>query len=183
MRVDIHQKIIKRDRIFEGKYLTLERLAVELPDGRIADREIVRVKNAVAVLPLDHDGKVHLVRQYRPAIERAILEVPAGLLDAGETPEDAARRECEEETGFRPHHLRRLIHYAHVEGYSDGFTTLFLGSELEWTGKENPDSTEIIERVAIPFEELIRRVETNQICDSKTILCALLTRHVISETR
>ena len=169
-----------RERIFTGNYLKLVRLNVRLPDGRDAGREIVCVRNAVAVLPMDVGKRVHLVRQYRPAIDRTIVEIPAGLIDPGETAETAALRECEEETGYRPKRLRRLIYYAHAEGYSTGFITAFLGTGLVFTGIDNPDSTEIIDRIEMSFNELLDAIASGEIVDSKTILSAVLTRELIS---
>ena len=98
----LKEKILLRRRIFKGKYIKLDSLRIRLPDGRIGEREIVSVRDAVGVLPVDADGRVHLVRQSRPAVSRILTEIPAGLIDEGETPEEAARRECEEETGLRP---------------------------------------------------------------------------------
>lgn len=178
---EILERIIEQESIFEGNYLNLEKVRVALPDGRIADREIVRVKDAVAILPLGADGTVHLVRQGRPAINKTIIEVPAGLVDQGETPAQAARRECAEEIGFRPAKLRKLLRYAHAEGYSDGFTTLYLGTVLERVENQQLDSSEYLQRITLPLYELLRRVRENQILDSKTILCALLAEKVMRE--
>lgn len=170
-----------RNRIFTGTYLKLDRLDVRLPDGRVAVREVVCVPHAVAVLPVDSFGSVHLVRQFRPAIGRTIIEIPAGLIDQGETPEDAAFRECEEETGYRPRSLRKLIFYAHAEGYSNGFITAYVGTDLVFTGKDNPDSTEIIDRIEMSFEDLLTAVSAGEIVDSKTILSTVLTRDLIAD--
>ncbi len=168
------EPVLKRERVFDGAYLRLDRLTVLLPDGREAVREAVLVRDAVAVLLLDREGQVRLVRQHRPCIGRTLVEVPAGLIDAGEKPEDAAVRECGEETGFIPGKLERLITYAHAEGYSTGFITLFLGTELFRTGAVHTDPTEFLEPVSMPFGELRRMVESGGIVDSKTILCVLL---------
>lgn len=168
------EDVISRERLYEGKYLHLDRLIVRVPSGASAEREIVRVRDAVAVLPVDAEGSVHLVRQYRPAIGRTLLEAPAGLINQKEGKRDAAIRECEEETGYRPNRLRKLITYAHAEGYSSGFITLFLGTDLARTGGIHTDPNEFVEPVTMPFDELIGLVRSNQILDSKTILCVLL---------
>ena len=160
--------------LYTGDYLDLRKMKIGLPDGRIAYREIVKVRDAVAVLPLTKDGMVHLVRQYRPAIGRTILEIPAGLIDEGEDSETAAKRECEEETGFVPRCLDRLYYYAHAEGYSTGFMTLYLGTELEYTGRTHFDSSEHLEPVTLSYSELGDLVKTNRIFDSKTILTVFL---------
>lgn len=170
------EKIQKTDSLYKGKYLELDRLEVKLPDGHIGLREVVRVRDSVTVLPWDKNGNVHLVRQHRSAIGRTILEAPAGLLDDAETDEHAASRECEEETGYFPHTLEKLLTYAHAEGYSTGFMTLFLGSDLEHTGKIKLDSTEFLEPVTVPFSKLVEMVQNNEIIDSKTILSTLLAK-------
>jgi 8-oxo-dGTP pyrophosphatase MutT (NUDIX family) len=170
----LFEPVTGKERIFSGGYLNLDRLAIRLPDGREGFREVVHVRNAVAVLPLDGEGNVHLVRQHRAAIGRTILEVPAGVLDDGETLEHCALRECEEETGYRPGKLKKLLTYAHAEGYSDGFITLFLGTQLQNIGALKLDSSEFVEQVAMPFPELLSLVRENKIIDSKPILCTLL---------
>lgn len=169
-----------REEVFRGSYLRVERFDIELPDGRTGVREVVRVRDAVAVLPVDRDHTVHLIRQHRPAIGRTILEAPAGVLDRpDEPPEACAKRECEEETGIIPGKLTKLITYAHAEGYSTGFITLFLATDLTHTGKTRLDASEYIEQAAMPFEELLAMVRDNRIIDSKTILCALLSRPLL----
>jgi ADP-ribose pyrophosphatase len=180
-RDNILEKILTREIIFRGKYLNLEKLQIGLPDGRYGEREIVRVRNAVAVLLVDDKRNVHLVRQHRSAIEQTILEAPAGLLNDGEEPAAAAVRESEEETGYRPLKLRQLITYAHAEGYSTGFITLFLGTQLNNTGKICLDSSEYLEQVTVPFDKLAEMVKENQIIDSKTILCTILSKKMITE--
>jgi ADP-ribose pyrophosphatase len=167
------ETVVSRRELFRGGYLRLEELAVRLPDGRRASREVVAVRDAVAVLPVDDAGHVHLVRQHRPAIGRTILEAPAGVIEPGEEPREAARRECEEELGLRPHRLLRLVSYAHAEGYSTGFITLYVGLDLERVESPGLDATEVVERVVMPFDELLARVRSNEIVDSKTILTTL----------
>ncbi len=175
----LFENILRRDRVYDGHFLHLDRLTVRLPDGRTGEREVVSMRDAVAVLPMGAEGKVHLVRQHRPAIARTLLEVPAGLIDEGETPSAAAVRECEEETGLRPGKLRELITYAHAEGYSTAFVTLFLGTDLERTGRVRLDANEFVEPVILPFDELLSLVRANRIVDSKTILCAVMTREIL----
>ena len=179
---DALERVTSRRMIFRGKYLHLEMLHVKLKDGRRGEREIVRVPDAVAVLPVEEDGTVHLVRQHRPAIGRTLLEIPAGLLDVGEDEEGAALRECEEETGYVPGRLERILSYAHAEGYSTGFITLFLGTDLSYTGNQQFDSSEYVEPVRMPYEALLRRVKNGEFVDSKTILCAILCEKRLART-
>jgi 8-oxo-dGTP pyrophosphatase MutT (NUDIX family) len=170
----LDERIERIETIYAGKYMDVRRHFLRLPDGREAMREIVHVRDSVAVLPVDAEGRVILVRQHRPAIGKTLLEIPAGLLDEGETPEDAALRECEEETGYRPQKLERLITYAHAEGYSTGWMTLFVGTDLIRTGNIKLDQTENLHAISLPFEELVQKVRANEIVDSKTILAVTL---------
>jgi ADP-ribose pyrophosphatase len=170
----LHEEVLARREVFRGGYLRVEELAIELPDGRRASREVVRVRDAVAVLPIDAQQRVHLVRQHRPAIGRTILEAPAGVIEPGEDPREAARRECEEEIGLRPGRLVPLVTYAHAEGYSSGFITLFAGLDLEAVESPGLDATEVLERVVLDLAELRELVRRNEIVDSKTILSCLL---------
>lgn len=156
--------------------MQLELLDVHLPDGKETTREIVRVRDAVAVLLLDDDQNIHLVKQARPAIEQTLISIPAGLIDESESEEDAARRECEEETGYVPQRLHRIVKYAHAEGYSTGFITLFLGLDLVYSGNTNQDASEYVEQLKMPFQELYEKVCENEIIDSKTLLSVLFVQ-------
>lgn len=178
----LFEPVLSRERVFEGKYLHLDRLRVRLPDQTETDREVVVVRDAVGVLPLEPDGTVHLIRQHRPAIGKTLIEVPAGLLDEEESSLEAAQRECEEETGYRPGSLISLITYAHAEGYSTGFVTLFLGKDLIHTGRIRLDRTEFIEPVTMSLSDLIGLIKSQKIFDSKTILCGLLAEAYLKNT-
>lgn len=178
---DLTETIISRETIYKGKYLNLNRLNLKFPDGKNGIREAVDVKNAAAVLPLDKDNNVHLVKQYRAPIEKTIIEIPAGILDKGpnETVEDCAKRECEEETGYYPQKLIRLLTYSHAEGYSNGFITLYLGKDLIHTKKINLDDSEYLQQISMHFDELLKMVKSNEIIDSKTLLAVLLSQDYI----
>lgn len=178
----LFEPVLSRTRVYDGKYLHLDRLQVRLPDQSETDREVVVVRDAVAVLPLEPDGTVHLIRQHRPAIGKTLIEVPAGLLDENESPLEAARRECEEETGYRPECLIPLITYAHAEGYSTGFVTLYLGKDLIHTGQIRLDRTEFIEPLTMSLSDLLALIKDQKIFDSKTILCALLANAYLKNT-
>ncbi|MFH0920248.1 MAG: NUDIX hydrolase [Fibrobacterota bacterium] len=179
----LFERVRKRETLYNGCYLKLEKLTVDCGNGKTGVREIVHVRNAVAVLPVDARGRVTLVRQHRPAIGRTILEVPAGVMDPGESPAACARRECAEETGLRPRKLTKLISYAHAEGYSTGFITLFLGTDLKKTGALKLDATECVEPVLMTFEKLMSLIKKGTVIDSKTLLSALLSRSLLRKGR
>jgi len=179
--MSLEETLLRTKTVYDGKYIKAEERVVRLPDGREAVREIVRPPDAVGVLPIDDDGTVHLVRQYRQAVGRVILEIPAGIIDPGESTEETGRRECEEETGVRPAKMERLFRYYHSVGFSTGSIEIYLGTELSHASSLLPDDGEFIERVRMPFEELYRLAADGQIVDSKTMLAVLWYQHRVKK--
>ncbi|MBI3810722.1 MAG: NUDIX hydrolase [Nitrospirae bacterium] len=175
--MSLEEKLIRTKTVYNGKYVQAEERIVRLPDGREAVREIVRPPDAVGVLPIEADGTIHLVRQYRQAIGRVILEIPAGIINPGESKEETGRRECEEETGVRPAKMEWLFRYYHSVGFSTGNIEIYLGTELAKASSLLPDDGEFIERVRMPFDELYRKAVSGEIVDSKTMLAALWYQH------
>lgn len=175
----LYEPTVDRQWVYQGGFLWIEKLAVRLPDGRIALREVAHTRDSVAVIPIDAQGNVHLIRQFRVAIDRVIHEIPAGLVDEGEDLETAAVRECEEEIGVRPSKLTKLTTFAHSEGFATGMMTVYLGQELEVHGKQKLDNTEFIEPVTMPLTELKQRIDREEIIDTKTILGVLLSEKYV----
>lgn len=172
--MDLTEKILSTEVVFKGRYLQTEVQTVRLPDGRQAKREIVVPPNAVAVLPLDTQSMVYLVRQYRTSIRQINLEVPAGVIEPDEDPLQTARRECAEETGMQPGTLKPLCSFFHSVGFSTGKIQLFLATDLTPTGGgPSLDSTEFLEVVRMPFEEFYGKIARGEIQDSKSIVAAL----------
>lgn len=151
------------------------------PDGSQFDREVVRHPGAVSAVPLLDDGTVILVRQYRAAVDRELLEIPAGKCDvAGEDRAVTARRELEEEIGMRPGRLDRLCDFLNSPGFCDEASTVFLARDLEpcdpsAQGVEESHMT--IERVALG--EVPELVASGEILDAKTIIGLCLTREML----
>ena len=174
--MNLIERVIGKKVVYAGNYLSTEQHTVILPDGRRAIRDIVRPPDAVAVVPIDEDGLIYLVRQYRSAIRRAIYEIPAGIIDEGERPATTARRECEEEIGLRPRKLIKLCKFYSAVGFSTGSIQLFLAQGLVASRREHRDATEFLQVHAIPFEQALRWVLTNRIVDAKSILGILWAR-------
>jgi len=170
------EELLHAETVFTGRYVSVEARTVRLPNGHRAIREIVSPPNAVGVLPIDQHGRAHLVRQYRSALGRAIMEIPAGIIDQGESPEQTGRRECEEETGMIPGRLTHLCRFYHSVGFSTGHIDLYLGEELTPSGRRHVEEGECIERVVIPFDTLAGMVAAGEIIDSKTIISVLWRR-------
>jgi ADP-ribose pyrophosphatase len=178
----LREKILRRRVVYQGSYLTTEQVLVRLPDGGRTTRDIVRPPDAVAVVPLDGAGNIYLVRQYRPAIGRTLYEIPAGVIDHGESPERTARRECEEETGMRPKRLRKLCVAYQAAGFSTGCVHIFLGTGLTPVGRERRGEAEFVEPVRLPFHRAYRMALVNQIVDAQSLIGLLWAKRLLDQT-
>jgi ADP-ribose pyrophosphatase len=154
---------------------------VVLPDGRTAIREIVGTPGAVTVVPLTEDRHVRMVRQFRSAIRDFLLELPAGTLQPGESPRDAAPRELAEETGDRASNWQYLASFHTMPGLCDEIIHLFLATDL-MPGETNRDPDESIEVVTLPLDQALAMVRTGQIRDAKTIVGLFMAQTVALPT-
>jgi ADP-ribose pyrophosphatase len=148
------------------------------PDGNRFEREVVRHPGAVAVVPLHEDGSVTLVRQYRPAVDRHLLEVPAGIRDVdGEAPELTARRELQEETGLVATKIEPLVGFYNSPGFCDQETLLFVATGLE-AGEAAPAGTEErwMEVVRIALDEVDDLTRRGVLVDAQTLIGLQLVR-------
>ena len=166
--------------VYEGTLSNVRIDTVRMPDGTTADREVVEHLDAVAVVPLDDDNQVVLLRQYRPAVRQRLLELPAGILDVdGEQPEEAARRELAEEAGLAATALQRLVTFANSAGWSEEHTTVYLATglrEVAAPGDFTPEHEETdMELVRVPLEEAVAMAARGDITDAKTLVGILLT--------
>ncbi len=159
--------------IYEGRVVNLHLKRVRLPNGEVTRREIVLHHGAVAMVPLFPDGRVMLVRQFRKAAERVLLEVPAGVLEPGEDPHDAAIRELREEIGYRPGKLTRLGGIFVAPGYTTEYIHLYLAQELE-KAPLAADGDEFLEPVAYTLDEAIEKIINGEIEDAKTVSSLLM---------
>lgn len=171
------ERTVSSRRIYEGRIASLRLDTVELPGGRTALREIVEHPHAAAIVPLDGQGNVVMVRQFRKAAEETLLEIPAGLLDPGEEPEAAACRELREETGLEARSLERLAGFYVSPGFCTEVIHVYLGTDLA----PNPlpaEADEALEVVRVPLTEVPGLIASGQIKDSKSLvgLCLLLLR-------
>ena len=168
---------LREDVAYDG-WFTVVRGTFEGPSDETFEREYIKHRGAVAVVALDGDDVV-LVRQYRAAIDSLLLEIPAGLLDVdGEAPEDAARRELEEEAGLRVvGDLELLVRYQVGAGFSDHFVIVYLARRTEPCehDRQSPEEAAMtVERVALA--DVPALIESGDITDSKTIIGLLLAR-------
>jgi len=166
-------RVVKSERVFEGKLLRIDREEIELPHGKHAVLETIRHPGAAAVLPFLPDGRVVLIRQYRHAAGGFIVEVPAGKLDPGEQPERCARREVEEETGWRAGELVPLGSILTTPGFTDEVIWLFEAHALV-RGRQALEADEVLDTLEVPFEEAVAMVRCGAITDAKSVASILL---------
>ncbi|TKH41871.1 ADP-ribose pyrophosphatase [Paenibacillus terrae] len=164
----LEEKTVSTQPIFEGKVISLQVDTVELPDGSTGKREIVKHPGAVAVLALN-EGKMLVVDQYRQAMGRCEVEIPAGKLEKGEDPMEAAGRELREETGYTAKSLKLLHSFYTSPGFADEIIHLYVAEELE-LGEMEPDEDEFLELFEVTLEEAQSLIREGRISDAKTIL-------------
>ncbi len=163
----LREELISSETAFEGKLLRVRIDRVRLADGTESTREIVAHPGAVAAVPLlGHD--VLLVRQWRQAVGKEMLEIPAGTLKPGEQPEDCIVRELQEEIGHRPGRLTKLFALALAPGYSSEIIHIYLAEDLT-PARADADFDERLEVVAMPLGELVDRCLGGQVADAKTV--------------
>ena len=164
--------ILGSNRIFDGGFLHIDEVELEMPNGDVVTHEVLRHPGAVAIIAVNEAGQVLLVRQWRTTLERVTLEIPAGKLEPGEDPQDCALRELQEETGYTAGSIRYLIPVACAAGYSDEIIHIYLASNLQ-PGLAHPDQDEFVEPLWMDLSELVDMVLDGRIEDSKTIIGAL----------
>lgn len=162
------EETIHTKPIFQGKVITLQVDTVALPDGKEATREIVRHPGASAVIAL-LDGKLLVVDQYRKPLDKFQIEIPAGKLDAGEDPMEAAARELEEETGYRAKNLMLVSAFYTSPGFADEKLYLYFSDQLE-AGEQHLDADEDLRVEAITMEQADAYMAEGRISDAKTIV-------------
>lgn len=162
------EKWIRCEEKYRGSILSLWVGEVQLEDGAIHLREVTRHPGGVAIVPVI-DNSVIFVRQFRIAVERDMLELPAGKLEKGEQPETCAHRELEEEIGYHAGNLVLATSYYSSVGFADEKMYIYLGFNLQKVA-QRLDSDERIEIVQIPIAEIGERLARNEFDDSKTII-------------
>jgi ADP-ribose pyrophosphatase len=163
------EKTIHTTPIFDGKVIKLQVDDVLLPNGKEAKRELINHPGAVAIIPITKDKKVVFVEQYRKPLEKSIIEIPAGKLEPGESPEKTAIRELEEETGYTTKRLTKVTSFYTSPGFADELMHIYLTDELEKL--ENPpalDEDEFVEILELTLDEAKQYVEEQRIHDAKT---------------
>ena len=166
--MDLTEKKLESEQLYDGKIVKLFRDRVELPNGKSAFREVVRHPGGVIILPLDDEGNVYMVRQFRYAYNQPVLEIPAGKLEYGEEPLSAARRELKEEIGATAKQWTHLGNIWPTPGFCDEVQHLYLARELTF-GETHPDEDEFLEIERIPLDKLVEMALDGTLNDGKTV--------------
>ena len=174
-----HEKSVSSDVKFEGHIITVRVDTVEMPDGRTATREVVDHSGGVCVVPIADNGEVVMVRQFRKAVESAVLEIPAGKLNSGENHRDCGIRELEEETGYKSNNIVYLGHIFPSPGFMNETIHIYLATEL-YDGELNLDLDEYLDVEKIPLEQVVEMIMNNEINDSKTVVGILKAREYLT---
>lgn len=164
-------EVIASRRIYE-RWLGLRVDTLRHASGREHQIDVVEHQGGVTLLAIDGQERVLLVRQYRHAIGRELLELPAGTLDPGESPETCAERELQEETGYRPGRMERIGGFFTAPGYCDEYLHVYLCRDLVESKLEGDE--ESISAVAVPMAELLRMIAAGEVEDAKTAAALLL---------
>ena len=166
------EKTLSENTIFTGRIITVKQRQVQLENGRQRSRELVLHPGGAAVLPVDEDNNVYLIRQFRAPFGRTVLEIPAGKLEKGEDPLAAAKRELAEETGFSAAHYFSLGRMWPTVGFCDEIIHIYMAAGLT-KGEIHPDEDEFISLEKYPLETAWNMCMDGSITDGKTLTAIL----------
>lgn len=174
--MDLTEKTLSIKRVFQGRALTIDEATIEMPNGRRSTREIVRHRGAAVILGQRPDGLFVLIRQYRRSIAQAILEIVAGCLEEGETPETGARREMEEESGYTVTALEKIGVIVPCPGYSEERLHLYYAKLSQEPRPQRPDFDENLEPVIMTAADIDAALDSGELIDGKSIALWLMWR-------
>lgn len=168
-------KLLGEENVYRGRVFDLVKVHFRLSNGKEPTFDLVKHHGAVVILPVDVDGNIWFVRQFRIGAEQELLELPAGLLEEGETPEASAAREIQEEIGMASGELISLGEFYMVPGYSTEKLHAFLATGL-YPSSLPTDEDELLERVSLSIQETYALVRSGKILDGKTLAVLLLAQ-------
>jgi ADP-ribose pyrophosphatase len=162
------EKTLSSKVIYSGRAVNLKVDTIQMPDGRKTTREIVEHAECIAVVAVDEKDNVLLVKQYRSPVKKELLEIPAGGIDKGEKPEEAVRREMQEETGFLPQKLVKLGGFYSAPGFCTEYLHLYLASDLV-ASRLHAEDTDEISLKRVPVKDIPALLASGKIEDAKSI--------------
>jgi len=168
MPQEYKEKIIKKDTIYNGRILNIQKRTIKLPSGKTAYREIINHPGSVAIIPLIDKDTVILIEQYRSTLNQKILEIPAGTLEQNEKPEECAKRELLEETGYQAKNIRKVLASYTTPGYSNEEMQFYIATDLTHKG-QRLEEDENIKTKMIKLDKINLMINNGVIKDMKTI--------------
>ncbi len=177
--MELFEKQLSRVTIFEGKIFTVVRDEVQLPNGESAPRELVLHSGGAGILPVDSNGDITLVKQYRCGAKAVLTEICAGKLEKGEDPMECAKREMLEELGLVAKSIIPLGSFSPTPAYDSEITYIFLATDLEYVGQKL-DEGEFLEIVKMPLKEAVSLVLNGDILDGKTQIAILKAERLLN---
>lgn len=177
--MNLEEKQLTKEYIYKGKIINLRRDEALLPNGNTAYREIVEHNGGVCIVPLDNDGNVYMVRQYRYPYSEVVTEIPAGKLEKGEDPLEAGKRELREEVGAAAENYTFLGKLYPSPGYCGEIIYMYLARGLTF-GQTDPDDDEFLEPVKLPLKQAVDMILKGELADSKT-QAAILKTYLLEE--
>jgi ADP-ribose diphosphatase len=175
-------ELLKSEILMKGRAFAIRRDHVMMPDGHETKLDIIEHSGSVVIIPMDENGNVLLVRQYRHATGGDLLELPAGTLEEDEDPEVCAAREIREETGMAAGKLTKLGEFYLAPGYSTEFMVVFLATDLSSSPLE-ADDDEFLSVESVPIREAIRMAERGEIPDAKSLAALFLAKSSLEKWR
>lgn len=166
-------EILNNEKQFEGHTFDVAEITVELPNGKVRDYDLIEHGDSVTILPIDDTGKILFVIQNRIGSGSFLRELPAGVMEKGETPLECAKREIREETGKGAKDMQRLGGFYLAPGYSDEFMTVFLATGL-YDSPLDPDADEFLSVQTLSIEEAYNEAFAGDFADGKTLAALLL---------
>ncbi len=170
--LNLEEKLINSEYIYKGKILNLRKDSILLPNGKTSTREIIEHNGAAAILAINNNNEVLLVKQYRCPFKEILTEIPAGKLEKGENPKLAALRELEEETGYKANSIKLLLECYPSPGAFCEKLYIYLATNLEQT-EQHLDSDEFLNVFKVPLSMLKEQILKGEIKDAKTVISVL----------
>lgn len=175
-----YEKSIKSDTIYDGKILKLRVDTVELENKKYSKREIVDHQKGVGIIAFDDEGKLWMVKQYRKAIDKVTLEIPAGLVESNELPIETAKRELQEEIGYIPENISYLFDMHASPGFTNDKLSFFIASDLVQSKLEQ-DEDENVMAYSYSIDDLYNMIENGELTDAKSIIAVLYAKKILNE--
>ena len=169
--------VVESKKVYDGKIIDIYVDRVELEEGKLAYREYVNHGGASCIIPIDENGNIILIRQYRHPAREEVLEIPAGTLDKGEDPQECALRELEEETGYKAGSITFLTKFYTAIGFCNEILYLYLAKDLT-PGTQNFDADEFVTIEKYTLDQALEKVLSGEIKDSKTLVAIMLYNEI-----